>query len=80
MPYTADVADLDGHDRLLDRVEDELGALAALVNVAGILVPEPVAKLTLAAYRRQHAVLLDGPVWLARSAACGWPLATAAGS
>ena len=68
VPYTADVADLDGHDRLLDRVEDELGALAALVNVAGILVPEPVAKLTLAAYRHQHAVLLDGPVWLARSA------------
>lgn len=68
VPYTADVADLDGHDRLLDRVEDELGSLSALVNVAGISVPEPVAKLTLAAYRRQHAVMLDGPVWLARTA------------
>jgi NAD(P)-dependent dehydrogenase (short-subunit alcohol dehydrogenase family) len=66
--YQADVADLDGHDRLLDRVEAELGALSALVNVAGIFVAEPVEALTIAAYRRQHAVLLDGPVWLARSA------------
>ena len=68
VPYISDVTDLDGHDRLLDRVEAELGPLSALVNVAGISVPEPVAKLTLAAYRRQHAVMLDGPVWLARSA------------
>jgi NAD(P)-dependent dehydrogenase (short-subunit alcohol dehydrogenase family) len=68
VPYLADVADLDGHDLLLDRVEADLGPLSALVNVAGIIVPEPVAKLTLAAYRCQHAVMLDGPVWLARSA------------
>ena len=68
VPYINDVADLDGHEPLLDRVEAELGTLSALVNVAGISVPEPVAKLTLAAYRRQHAVMLDGPVWLARSA------------
>jgi NAD(P)-dependent dehydrogenase (short-subunit alcohol dehydrogenase family) len=68
------------HDRLLDRVEDELGALSALVNVAGISVPEPVAKLTLAAYRRQHAVMLDGPSgWRGRQA-CGWRLASSAGS
>lgn len=68
VPYITDVADLDGHEPLLDRVGAELGPLSALVNVAGISVPEPVAKLTLAAYRRQHAVMLDGPVWLARSA------------
>ncbi len=68
VPYLSDVTDLDGHDPLLDLVEAELGPLSALVNVAGISVPEPVAKLTLASYRRQHAVMLDGPVWLARSA------------
>ena len=68
VPYITDVADLDGHEPLLDRVGAELGPLSALVNVAGISVPEPVAKLTLTAYRRQHAVMLDGPVWLARSA------------
>jgi 3-oxoacyl-[acyl-carrier protein] reductase len=66
--YPLDVADLDAHDPLVDRVEQELGPLAALVNVAGICLPEPIDRLTLAAYRRQHAVLLDGPVWLARSA------------
>ena len=66
--YLLDVADLDAHDPLVRRIEEELGPLAALVNVAGICVPEPIDRLTLDAYRRQHAVLLDGPVWLARTA------------
>ena len=66
--YCLDVADLDAHERVLARVEEELGPLAALVNVAGISIPEPVDRLTLAAYRRQLAVMLDGPVWLARGA------------
>jgi NAD(P)-dependent dehydrogenase (short-subunit alcohol dehydrogenase family) len=66
--YHLDVADLDGHDGVLARVEQDLGPLSALVNVAGISVPEPVDRLTLAAYRRQLAVMLDGPVWLARGA------------
>jgi len=66
--FQLDSADLDAHDRLVERVEQELGPLAALVNVAGIFMPEPLDRLTLDAYRRQHAVLLDGPVWLARAA------------
>lgn len=66
--FQLDIADLDAHDRLVERVEQELGPLAALVNVAGIFMPEPLDRLTLDAYRRQHAVLLDGPVWLARAA------------
>jgi 3-oxoacyl-[acyl-carrier protein] reductase len=66
--YDLDVADLGAHDGLLDRVEEELGPLCVLVNVAGISVPEPIDRLTLAAYRRQLAVMLDGPVWLARGA------------
>jgi NAD(P)-dependent dehydrogenase (short-subunit alcohol dehydrogenase family) len=66
--YHLDVADLDGHENVLARAEEELGPLSALVNVAGISIPEPVDRLTLAAYRRQLAVLLDGPLWLARSA------------
>lgn len=68
MPCTMDVADIDDHDRVLNRIEEELGGLSVLVNVAGIFIPETVERLTLAAYRRQHAVMLDGPVWLARSA------------
>ena len=73
--YQLDVADLDAHEPLVSRVEQDLGPLAALVNVAGICLPEPIDKLTLDAYRRQHAVLMDGPVWLARTAGlrcCAW--------
>jgi NAD(P)-dependent dehydrogenase (short-subunit alcohol dehydrogenase family) len=68
LPVQLDVGDIEGHDRVLDSVEAELGPLSALVNVAGIYVPETLAGLTLQAWRRQHAVMLDGPVWLARSA------------
>jgi NAD(P)-dependent dehydrogenase (short-subunit alcohol dehydrogenase family) len=67
-PYHLDVADLDAHEAALDLIEQDLGPLSALVNVAGISVPEPVDRLTVAAYRRQLAVMLDGPVWLARGA------------
>jgi NAD(P)-dependent dehydrogenase (short-subunit alcohol dehydrogenase family) len=68
MPWTLDVADIDAHAPMLDRVEAELGPLSALVNVAGMFVPETLHQLTLAAWRRQHAVMLEGPVWLARTA------------
>jgi 3-oxoacyl-[acyl-carrier protein] reductase len=68
LPYAFDVADIDAHEAVLDRIEAELGELAVLVNVAGIFIPEQIAQLSIAAYRRQHAVMLDGPVWLARSA------------
>ena len=66
--YELDVANLDAHEPLVSRIEQEVGPLAALVNVAGICLPEPIDRLTLDAYRRQHAVLMDGPVWLARTA------------
>lgn len=67
-PYIMDVGALDTHAALLDRVERELGPVAVLVNVAGIQIPQALAELTVDAYRRQHAVLLDGPIWLARAA------------
>jgi 3-oxoacyl-[acyl-carrier protein] reductase len=66
--YHLDVADLGAHEAILDQIEQELGPLSALVNVAGISVPQPIDRLTVAAYRRQLAVMLDGPVWLARGA------------
>jgi 3-oxoacyl-[acyl-carrier protein] reductase len=68
LPCPLDVADIDQHDQLLERVEAELGPLSALVNVAGVFLPEKLEQLTPDAWRRQHAVMLDGPVWLARSA------------
>ena len=76
-PYHLDVADLDGHEAALNQIEKELGPLSVLVNVAGISVPEPVDRLTVTAYRRQLAVMLDGPVWLARGA--GLRMATRGG-
>jgi NAD(P)-dependent dehydrogenase (short-subunit alcohol dehydrogenase family) len=66
--YTCDVADVDGHDALVARIEQELGPLAALVNVAGVFVPQRVEELTLETYRHQLAIMLDGPVFLARAA------------
>lgn len=60
-----DVADLDAHAPLVARVEAEHGPVTALVNVAGIFVPQRVEALTVEACRRQHAVMLDGPVFLA---------------
>jgi NAD(P)-dependent dehydrogenase (short-subunit alcohol dehydrogenase family) len=68
LPCPLDVADIARHDQVLERVEAELGPLSALVNVAGVFLPEKLEQLTQDAWRRQHAVMLDGPVWLARSA------------
>jgi NAD(P)-dependent dehydrogenase (short-subunit alcohol dehydrogenase family) len=63
-----DVADIDGHERLLESIAAEHGRIWGLANVAGISMPEPIAALTVAAYRRQLAVMLDGPIWLTRAA------------
>jgi len=63
-----DVSAIEAHDPLIDRLAAEHGPVRALVNVAGIFIPESVADLTPAAYRRQLGVMLDGPVWLARAA------------
>jgi 3-oxoacyl-[acyl-carrier protein] reductase len=63
-----DVAEIDGHEALVADVASAHGPITALANVAGIFVPEAVADLTVASYRRQLAVLLDGPVFLARAA------------
>jgi NAD(P)-dependent dehydrogenase (short-subunit alcohol dehydrogenase family) len=63
-----DVSAIEAHDPLIDRLAAEHGPVRALVNVAGIFIPESVADLTPAAYRRQLGVMLDGPIWLARAA------------
>src|SRR5260370_13182164 len=69
MPCPLDVADIALHDQVLERIEAELGPLSALVNVAGVFLPEKLEQLTPDAWRRQHAVMLDGPWGLARPAA-----------
>ena len=63
-----DVSAIESHDALIEQVAAEHGPVSALVNVAGMFIPESVADLTPAAYRRQLGVMLDGPIWLARAA------------
>ncbi len=63
-----DVSNLEGHEPLIARIVAEHGPIWGLVNVAGIFIPEAIADLSVAAYRRQLAVMLDGPIWLARAA------------
>jgi NAD(P)-dependent dehydrogenase (short-subunit alcohol dehydrogenase family) len=64
----ADVAAIESHDSLIEHLAAEHGPVKAMVNVAGIFIPESVADLTPASYRRQLGVMLDGPIWLARAA------------
>ena len=63
-----DVAEIDGHERLIAAIGEEHGPIWGLVNVAGVVIQESIADLTVTAYRRQLGVMLDGPVWLARAA------------
>lgn len=66
--FTADVAEIERHEALVAEVEDALGPLDALVNVAGIFIPMAIETLEPAAYHRQLGVMLHGPVFLARAA------------
>jgi 3-oxoacyl-[acyl-carrier protein] reductase len=64
-----DMADLDRFDEIVDRVERELGPIEALANVAGIAVHAMLGDLSVTDYRRQLAVSLDGPIFLAKAVA-----------
>jgi 3-oxoacyl-[acyl-carrier protein] reductase len=63
-----DVADVERHDALIAEIEDLRGPVTMLANVAGAFVPESVEELTPANVRRQLAIMLEGPVFLARAA------------
>ena len=58
---TCDVSQIEGHQALIEGIVCDHGPLWALVNVAGISIPEALEDLTVEAYRRQHGVMLDGP-------------------
>jgi NAD(P)-dependent dehydrogenase (short-subunit alcohol dehydrogenase family) len=61
------MADLESFEAIVESVERDLGPIEALANVAGIAVSESLADLTLATYRRQLSVSLDGPIFLAKA-------------
>lgn len=62
-----DVADVGAHEQLVADVERRHGAVTILANIAGAFVPESVEELTPANVRRHLAVMLEGPVFLARA-------------
>ena len=66
-PFRCDVTDVASFESLVDSVERALGPVEALANVAGVSLPQTLAELTVEVYRRQLAVTLDGPVFLARA-------------
>jgi 3-oxoacyl-[acyl-carrier protein] reductase len=67
-PFRCDVADIAGHEQLVAAIEDRLGPLDALVNVAGISIPQSLADLDPVTYQRHLDVMVTGPVFLARAA------------
>jgi NAD(P)-dependent dehydrogenase (short-subunit alcohol dehydrogenase family) len=67
----ADLAELGGLGELVAGAEREVGPLDALVNVAGIYEPSPVAGLSVEALARTLAVNLQAPILLAAHAAPG---------
>lgn len=71
-----DVTDESAWSRAIEQVRARCGALHVLVNNAGICISAPLAELSLASWRRQLAVNLDG-VFLGTKAAL--PLLAASG-
>jgi NAD(P)-dependent dehydrogenase (short-subunit alcohol dehydrogenase family) len=67
-PFRCDVAHIAGHEDLVAEIEDRLGPLDALVNVAGISIPQTLADLDAVTYQRHLDVMVTGPVFLARAA------------
>jgi len=69
-PIRADIADLEGQDRLLDAVYERFGRLDAMVNNAGVapLVRADILETTPESYDRVMGINLRGPFFLTRNA------------
>ena len=68
-PYTVDVSNSLAVEKIVDHVEKNIGLIAGLVNVAGILVPKSVASLTDEDWARTFAVNTTGVFNVSRSVA-----------
>jgi NAD(P)-dependent dehydrogenase (short-subunit alcohol dehydrogenase family) len=62
-----DISEIRTFDGIVESVERDLGPVEALANVAGVSLPQTLAELTVEGYRRQLAITLDGPIFLARA-------------
>jgi NAD(P)-dependent dehydrogenase (short-subunit alcohol dehydrogenase family) len=69
--YPFDLADIDRHGALLDRIEQELGALSCLVNNAGVssMVRGDLIELTPESFDRSVAINLRGTFFLSQAVA-----------
>ncbi|WP_433937092.1 2,3-dihydro-2,3-dihydroxybenzoate dehydrogenase [Sorangium cellulosum] len=67
--YAVDVADGEAVERVVDRVERELGPIELLVNVAGVLHVSPALSLTDEAWERTFAVNTRGVFNVGRAVA-----------
>ncbi|MEV7230852.1 2,3-dihydro-2,3-dihydroxybenzoate dehydrogenase [Polymorphospora sp. NPDC051019] len=65
--YPLDVTDAADVESTVDRVEAELGPVGVLVNVAGVLLPGPVAGYTDADWARTFAINTTGVFYLCRA-------------
>ncbi len=69
--FEFDLAEIEGLDALVERVEREIGPLDILVNCAAVNIATSALEVSLAVWRRVLAVDLEAPVFLARAAARG---------
>jgi len=67
--YRIDVSNSQEVDSGIDRIEKNIGPIAGLVNVAGILKPNPVVSITDADWEQTFAVNAKGVFNLSRSVA-----------
>ncbi|MBB4680024.1 2,3-dihydro-2,3-dihydroxybenzoate dehydrogenase [Crossiella cryophila] len=65
--HAVDVADAAAVEAVVAQVEQDLGPVTALVNVAGVLQAAPVAELDPAVWARTFAVNVDGVFHLSRA-------------
>jgi len=65
LPILADLTDASSPDRLIDGCFDTLGRLDLLVNNAALFAGDSIDTLDREAWRRQFAVNLEAPVFLA---------------
>jgi NAD(P)-dependent dehydrogenase (short-subunit alcohol dehydrogenase family) len=71
--YHADLTDPEAGAAVLRRVAAEMGPVELLVNNAAMFETDSILKLDLAVWRRQFAVNLEAPIFLASAFAAALP-------
>lgn len=67
--YKADVSNVAGFSELLNQIEQDLGPVDGLVNVAGVCLTRPIASVTPEEFALTFAVNVQGLFFLSRAVA-----------